>query len=307
MNVTQELGYDELYNYDILVKLLGYWFDPESRVSASQSRFYGRLRRHHEDADSFADVITDLCHVSYPQSSPKFRQELISEQFVRGQSDPELKKVFVVGHQNSKGPKTANFYWSLHRFTSLSNSPNIHRPAEKVFAVDEDSESEDMFPMADRHPWTGQQTLQQMFALARKMGYEMPPIARRLDNTCQLSGSPRAPFTTGLGYRPPFRPGHDFSKIKCFSCGQFIQVSQIALLLRISGLSPVDMLIHFTSINNTLYFLHMEHSNSHYNTDFTYTSVGLYKTHTCLGCHECTQCNSYPRWPSTAPGDTHFC
>ena len=64
-------------------------------------------------------------------------------------------------------------------------------------------------------------TLQQMFALARKMGYEMRPIARRSDNTRQRSGSPRAPFTPDQGYRPPFRPGRDFSRIKCFSCGQF--------------------------------------------------------------------------------------
>ena len=43
--------------------------------------------------------------------------------------------------------------------------------------------------MADRPLWTGQSnpdstvppTLQQMFALAQKMGYEMRPIARRLD------------------------------------------------------------------------------------------------------------------------------
>ena len=92
MNVAQELGDDELYNYDILVKLLGDWFDPASCVSPSRSRFHGRLRSHHEDADSFADTITDLCRVGYPQSSPELRQELISEQFVRGQSDPELKK-----------------------------------------------------------------------------------------------------------------------------------------------------------------------------------------------------------------------
>ena len=43
MNAVQELGDDELYNYDILVKLLGDRFDPASRVSASQSRFHGRL------------------------------------------------------------------------------------------------------------------------------------------------------------------------------------------------------------------------------------------------------------------------
>ena len=41
MNVPQELGDDELYNYAILVQLLGYRFDPASRVSASRSRFHG--------------------------------------------------------------------------------------------------------------------------------------------------------------------------------------------------------------------------------------------------------------------------
>ena len=105
MNVAQELG--ELYDYDILVKLLGDRFDPASRVSASWSRFHGRLRRHHEDADSFSDAIIDLCRIGYPQSSQELRQEVIIEQFVRGQSDPE--KVFVGGHQNPKGPKTTNF------------------------------------------------------------------------------------------------------------------------------------------------------------------------------------------------------
>ena len=92
INVAQELGDDKLNNNDILVQLLGDRFDPASRVSASWSRFHGRLWRHHEEANSFADTITDLCRVGYPQSSPELRQELISEQFVRGQSDPELKK-----------------------------------------------------------------------------------------------------------------------------------------------------------------------------------------------------------------------
>ena len=64
MNVAQELGDDELYNYDILVKLLGERFDPASHVSASRSRFHGRIRRHHEDADSFAEVYTDFASLS---------------------------------------------------------------------------------------------------------------------------------------------------------------------------------------------------------------------------------------------------
>ena len=59
MNVSQELGDDELYDYDVLVKLLSDRFDPASPVSASKSRFHGRLRRHHENADVHADAITE--------------------------------------------------------------------------------------------------------------------------------------------------------------------------------------------------------------------------------------------------------
>ena len=90
MNVAQELSDRELYDYDVLVKLLGNRFDPASRVSASRSRFHGQTRRHQEDADTYVDSITELCRLGYPQSSPELRQELIREQFVRGQSDPEL-------------------------------------------------------------------------------------------------------------------------------------------------------------------------------------------------------------------------
>ena len=46
INVAQELGGNELYNYDVLVKLLSDRFDPASRVSAFRSRFHGRSRRH---------------------------------------------------------------------------------------------------------------------------------------------------------------------------------------------------------------------------------------------------------------------
>ena len=98
MNVAQELGDNDLYNYDVLIKLLGERFDPASRVSASRSRFHARSRCHHEDedADAFADALAELCRVGYPQSPPELQQELIAEQFVRGQSDPELKKYLWV-------------------------------------------------------------------------------------------------------------------------------------------------------------------------------------------------------------------
>ena len=74
MNVAQELGDNELYNYDVLVKLLSERFDPASRVSASRSRFHARSRCHHEDADAFADALTELCQVGYPQNPPELRQ-----------------------------------------------------------------------------------------------------------------------------------------------------------------------------------------------------------------------------------------
>ena len=79
MNVAQELGDSDLYNYDVLVKLLGERFDPASRVSASRSRFHARSRHHHEDADAFADALAELCCVGYPHSPPELRQELIAE------------------------------------------------------------------------------------------------------------------------------------------------------------------------------------------------------------------------------------
>ena len=69
MNVAQELGNGELYDYDILVKLLGDRFDPASCVSASRSRFHGLSRRHHEDADSFADTFLLGVRVVGPATS----------------------------------------------------------------------------------------------------------------------------------------------------------------------------------------------------------------------------------------------
>ena len=132
------------------MKLLGDRFDPASQVSASRSRFHGQLRRHHEDADSFADAITELCHVGYPQSSPELRQELISEQFVRGQSNPKLQKYLWVVIRTQKDRKLQTLIEVCTDFASLDPSVNIYKPAEQVFAVEEDDESEDMFATMDR-------------------------------------------------------------------------------------------------------------------------------------------------------------
>ena len=225
MNVAQELSDRELYDYDALVGLLSARFDPASRVSASRSRFHGRTRRHQEDADTYADSITELCRLGYPQSSPELRQELISEQFVRGQSDPELKKYLWVVIRTQKDKKLQTLIEVCTDFASLSHTTGVHRPAEQVFAMEEaEDREEEMFAVVDRQQWNTQRAaepplspeLQQMFALARRMGYEMRPIARRLDAPRQAPG-PR--FSQNKDYRAPFRP-RDYSRTKCFSCGQ---------------------------------------------------------------------------------------
>ena len=82
-------------------------------------------------------------------------------------------------------------------FSSLVTPTHLHRPAEQTCAVhqqtesytEEDGDLEDVFAVGDRPPWTNRRspepatsaTLQQMFALAHQMGYEMHPIARQPD------------------------------------------------------------------------------------------------------------------------------
>ena len=134
LNVAQELGDNDLYNYDVLVKLCDR-FDPASRVSAFRSRFHGRSRRHHEDADTFSDALAELCQVGYPQSPPELPQELIAEQFVRGQSDPELKKYLWVVIRTQKDKKLQTLIEVCTDFSSFMAPSHLHRPAEQTFAV----------------------------------------------------------------------------------------------------------------------------------------------------------------------------
>ena len=237
MNVAQELEDADLYNYDVLVKLLSDRFDPASRVSASRFRFHGRSRRHHEDADTFADALAELCRVGYPQSPAELRQELIAEQFVRGQSDPELKKYLWVVIRTQKDRKLQTLIEVCTDFSSLSTSSHLHRPAEQTFAVHQSEEmsymenecnSEEMFAVGDWAPWTnrrlpetpGGPTLQQMFALAQRMGHEMRPISRQTNAPRQQSGG-RPPVGQDRTFRSQPRTGRDYSEFRCFSCGQF--------------------------------------------------------------------------------------
>ena len=164
--------------------------------------------------------------MGYPQSSPELRQELISEQFVRGQSDPELKKYLWVVIRTQKDRKLQTLIEVCTDFASLGQTTSVHRPTEQIFALKEDDDrEEDMVAMVDRSQWATQGVsepplspdLRQIFALAHHMGYEMRPIARRSDAPRRTPGSPTTP---GQGYRSSYRPGRDYSKMKCFSCGQ---------------------------------------------------------------------------------------
>ena len=139
MNVAQELGDSDLY--DVLVKLLGDRFDPSSRVSAFHSQIHARSRRHHEDADAFADTLAELCRVSYPQSPPELRQELIAEQFVRGQSDPELKKYLWVVIRTQKDRKLQTLIEVCTNCSSLVTPTHLHRPSKQTFVVHQQAES----------------------------------------------------------------------------------------------------------------------------------------------------------------------
>ena len=230
MNVAQELGDADLYNYDVLVKLLSDRFDPASRVSAFRSRFHGRSRLHHEDADTLADALAELCRVGYPQ-------ELIAEQFIRGQSDPELKIYIWVVIRTQKDKKLQTLIEICTDFSSLPTPAHLHRPAEQTFAIhqqmetpymEDDCDSEAVFVVGDRPPWanrrppeaSGVPTLQQMFTSARRMGYEMRPISRQTDAPRQQPGG-RPPVDQDRGFRSQPQTGRDYSKFKCFSCGQF--------------------------------------------------------------------------------------
>ena len=94
-------------------------------------------------------------------------------------------------------------------FASLGHTASVHRPAEQVFALEEDDDrEEEMFAVVDRQQWNTRRAaepplspeLQQMFALARRMGYEMRPIARRLDAPRQTPGPQSSP---NKEYRAP--------------------------------------------------------------------------------------------------------
>ena len=130
---------------------------------------------------------------------------LIAEQFVIGQSDPELKKYLWVVIRTQKDKKLQTLIEVCTDFSSLMAPSHLHRPAEQTFAVhqevdtytEDDGELEDIFAVGGRPHWNNSRppepsttpTLQQMFVLARRMGCEMQPIARQSDAPRQLQGN----------------------------------------------------------------------------------------------------------------------
>ena len=141
-----------------------------------------------------------------------------------------LHGVRVVGPRTARSPSrqqptTSTPYILVreHAPCHMSSSPPTHPSCVEL--PDPHCTPEDMVAMVEQPQWTGWGTtepqmspsLQQMFALARRMGYEMRPIARRSENNRQTSNPQRTP---GQNFRAPLRPGRDYSKVKCFSCGQ---------------------------------------------------------------------------------------
>ena len=186
--------------------------------------------RHHEDADAFADALAELFRVSSPQSPPELRQELIAEQFVRGQSDPELKKYLWVVIRTQKERKLQTLIEVCTDFSSLVSPLHLHRPAEQTFAVHQQADSyakdvedqEDVFAVVDRPPWNRRSpdtsvppSLQQMFARARRMGYEMRPIAGQPDAQRRPPGNRSPPPLTRIAdsvlLRGPAEITHELS------------------------------------------------------------------------------------------------
>ena len=147
-----------------------------------------------------------------------------------------MKKYLWVVIRTQKDRKLHTLIEVCTDFSSLMAPSQIHRPVEQTFAVHQEVESypedegelEDMFAVGDHPTWNNRRppepsttpTLQQMFTLARHMGYDMRPIARQTNGSRPSSGN-RSFSDQNRAFRPQTRTARDYSRIKCFSCGQF--------------------------------------------------------------------------------------
>ena len=125
------------------------------------------------------------------------------------------------GTQGSKDSRAADI---PHKRYVLARRSNV----AGALHMEEDGDLEDVFAVGDRPSWTNRRSpdpvtspsKQQMFALACRMGYDMRPIARQPDAQRQSSGNRSFPDQS-RGFRSQAHTGRDYSRIKCFSCGEF--------------------------------------------------------------------------------------
>ena len=156
----------------------------------------------------------------------------------RTSSDPELKKYLWVVIRTQKDKKLQTLIEVCTDFSSLVAPPYaVHQESESYMG--DEGELDDVFGVGDRPPWNNrrppessntqtQETLQQMFALARRMGYKMRPIARQMDGNRPNSNN-RPFIVQKCGFRPRIQTGWDYSSIKGFSCGQFGHMRTLCL------------------------------------------------------------------------------
>ena len=148
---------------------------------------------------------------------------------MRGQSDPELKKYIWVVIRTQKDRKLQTLIEVCTDFSSLVTPTHLHRPAEQTFAVHQQAESyteevedlDDVFAVGDRPSWNRRSpdpsespSLQQMFALARRMGYEMRPITgHTVPGPRETQWIPGPPTVKSLcASTVEFRPGSHVSE-----------------------------------------------------------------------------------------------
>ena len=78
------------------------------------------------------------------------------------------------------------------------------------------------------------------------MGYEMRPIANQQDAQRRPPGGQPSP-DQNRGFRPPARTGRDYSRIKCFSCGEFGHMQS-----RLDQRVGTSNLVMLTTVRETL-------------------------------------------------------
>ena len=148
--------------------------------------------------------------------------------------DPELKKYLWVVIRTQKERKLQTLIEVCTDFSSLVSPTHLHRPAEQTFTVHQQADSyteevedqEDVFAWATVHH--GIEDLRMHPCLPAynrcshwRVAWDMRCI-RSPDNR-MLSVDLRGivPPDQNRGFRPPARIGGDYSRIKCFSCGEF--------------------------------------------------------------------------------------